>query len=1306
MDVVPFGKYDLLERIAAGGMAEVFLARTSGLAGFERRLVIKRIRDDHAKDPRFVQSFVNEARIGVHLNHPNIVQMYELGRVGEAWFIAMEHLHGRDLSRLRKAVDALGERLPAPVAVRMVADVCRALSYAHARTDAEGRPLGLVHRDVSPHNVVVTFTGEVKLVDFGIARLMLDSDPPGAAAIGGGKYAYMSPEQARGEPLDQRTDIYSAGIVLYELLVGHRLFQHPDPEEKLRRVRDAVVPDPKGEGIEIDPDLWAILIRALARDREERPSSAADLEEDLRAWLFAKRHRVERTHLARSLRRAFPEEASRGSEDLHLDRLVADLGRLQIQGTDPGGEITPSGELPGRLSRGAEEQRPVVVLMVDVDGLTSLSERVTPEVLFRHRLTLLRWLRRITDEHEGTVHAAVDDHITVFFGVPRSRSSDVRRALACALQLVREVRDLRGQGLDLDLCIGVHAGEVTLRSGRRRSRYVAKGNTTRLARRLSAIADHGQVLASQRVVEAVEGEFDLRRGPAVPNRGDAPPLPSWEVRRTYSGLRRRGRGSWVARGTELAVVQDALRRLQQGRGSSLAFVGDAGSGKSRLLRELRELALRRSLPFHGVHVSALAATRPHELLRDLLASIVGEESDASRADLLAGVERLSELALPDHHVKALRRLIGASSRSQVDRDAAWRAIQAILRRLARSTPLVLALDDAHYLPDSTLPTFLAWLERLSELPILILVAHRPPLPEGLAALVTQVGFPPMGRAQLRRMARELLGVSRLDEGLVDLLVQTTEGNPRYLEEVVKHLASGQRLLVEHDIARLRPGVAVELPHTLQALITARIDALDPAARGALRLAAVAGDPFSEALLADAAGLDDPTPLVQELAAHNLVSRIHGTADDWRLSSELVRSAALRGTMGAQRTDYHRLIAGALERRSDDLDTVATVLMEHCAAGGRLVDAARYAFRAGQAHERAQAYEAARDSYGRGLELVERIPDGPDSFDAKVQGDAMLHLHLGRMQLLLGEPRRGQRALGMALEVASEHGLPWVEIRAHLALGRHHQQRGALSLARAHIDQAMALRRLDDDPAVERETLEAAAHLAQDEARFEEARRLWEQARDLAGSDAAAAASCALGLANLHIHHDNASAIPLLEEALRLSRLAGDRILEGRALNNLGLVHLAEDRPDDALHCFRTSLQLRAAVGYQRGIVINEHNIAEVHFRRGDESKAAMGFARSRELADRIGWPRGVAINDVFLRYLEGGSVEAIAHAADHARSLGERECFVAGRCLMARRMVEEGRPGEARALVDALIAGGDGPGFPKLVHCLAPELPA
>src|SRR5690606_18698970 len=176
------------------------------------------------------------------------------------------------------------------------------------------RLLGLVHQDVSPHNVLVTFEGEVKLVDFGIARLIHTAEgqaahPEGRRRPGGGKYAYMSPEQALGLPVDHRTDVFSAGILLWELIVGHRLYQHDDPTEKLRLVQQAVIPDPRDEGVAIDDRLWGILARALAADREDRHPTAAIFEEDLRAWLFESRHRVDRGDLAALMAQAFPEAA-------------------------------------------------------------------------------------------------------------------------------------------------------------------------------------------------------------------------------------------------------------------------------------------------------------------------------------------------------------------------------------------------------------------------------------------------------------------------------------------------------------------------------------------------------------------------------------------------------------------------------------------------------------------------------------------------------------------------------------------------------------------------------------------------------------------------------------------------------------------------------------------------------------------------------------------------------------------------------------------------------------------------------------
>ena len=1286
MDATPFGKYELLERIAAGGMAEVFLARATGLAGFERRLVIKRIRDEHARDPRFVQSFVNEARIGVHLDHPNIVKVYELGRVGEAWYIAMEHLHGRDLTRLRKAVGGRGERIPPPVAVRMVADVCRALAYAHTRYTADGEPLGLVHRDVSPHNVVVTFSGEVKLVDFGIARLMHDRAPAeGERRIGGGKYAYMSPEQARGEALDHRSDLFSAGIVLWELLVGHRLFQHADPAEKLRRVREAVIPHPAEEGVPIDDGLWAILSRALARDLEVRYAAAADLEEDLRAWLFATRERVERHHLAQVLQTAFPEEASR-TGDLHLHRLVADLGRLEVRGGDRGSmESTtsptgPDAVLPGLLPAPVGERRSVVVVIVDVDGLTDLSTRLRPEALFLRKLQLLRWVRRVVDTYGGLIQSTVDDHITVLFGVPRARADDLARALQCALELARDVGSLRAKGMALELCIGVHTGEVTVGQGGRRARvrYVARGDTTRLARRLSGVADHGQVLASQRVVERVEGQFDLRRGPDVHSRGGAAPLPSWQVRRRQSGLSTSHDGAWVRRGPELAVMRDALLELSHGRGATVALVGDIGSGKSRFLREIRDLASRRGLAFHAVRCSPLGAQRPLEPLRDLVISLLGEEPDAPVSQLVRAAQPLEELGVAPRDREVLLAMLGVRVRHMPARTETWQAVRRLVRALTHSRSLIVALDDAHHLSSYAASGLARMAEVLQRVPVCILIAHEGALPEPLAPLVREVSFGPMSAAQVQVLVRRLLGARTVADELVEMLHRTCEGNPLYVEEVLKYLQRAGQLAIAEGHVRCQ-AEELALPPSLAALISVRIDGLDAAAKGALQLAAVAGATFSEALLADAAGLDDPTPLIQELAARNLVVRVPGTTDDWQLASGLVREAALRGTLGVQRRDYHRLIAAAIERQADDLEPWAEELMVHCAEGGRDVDAARYAFKAGQLLEREQELERAASVYEQGLTYVQRI-ESSDDYDAKVQGDAMLRLRLGVVRLLLGRAARGQAALQLSLDIAAEAGLPWIEVRAHIALGRHYLQKGPRTLARAHLDQAMALLRLEDDDELEREALEAAAALAFDEGRDDDATRLWQQAMATAKHDPITMARCLLGLATRTIragHLDQAE--PLLAQALANARRAGDRILEGRVLNNQGLLHSWREDHDRALEFYRAALELRQSIGYTRGVAVNQHNLGDVHLRRGDRVRAAGAFARSRDLAQSLGWASLVTLNDIYLAYLGSDTLQPILDATAKARALDDAEGVTAGGWLAGRWLAEHDDLDAARA---------------------------
>jgi serine/threonine protein kinase len=310
----PFGKYVLTERIGAGGMAEIFRATAFGVEGFTKEVCIKRILPTLSSDETFIKMFIDEAKIAVTLHHANVVQVFDLGRIGEHYFIAMELIHGRDLLQIINACRSEKKRIPVPIALAILAEVCKGLDYAH-RVKVEGRPLGLIHRDVSPSNILVSWEGEVKVGDFGIAKAASIKDEKTATGTMKGKYGYMSPEQVRGEHIDQRSDIFACGILMYESLVGNRLFKGETDLETLERVRAAKIdPIPSAVNKKVSPEVERIVLKALALNPADRYQTAGELHDVLADCLFAMGKRVDSKGLADFMHHLFAEEIRQEEE--------------------------------------------------------------------------------------------------------------------------------------------------------------------------------------------------------------------------------------------------------------------------------------------------------------------------------------------------------------------------------------------------------------------------------------------------------------------------------------------------------------------------------------------------------------------------------------------------------------------------------------------------------------------------------------------------------------------------------------------------------------------------------------------------------------------------------------------------------------------------------------------------------------------------------------------------------------------------------------------------------------------------------
>jgi len=313
-DPVSFGKYGLLGLIARGGMAEVYRARYREEDPPRRLLAIKVMRPQLAREARFVDMFNREGQLAMLLRNRCIVETMEIGRIEGRHYIAMEYIGGRDLTQVLRRCQETNQRIPVPHAVYIAARIAEGLAFAHALTDADGRPLNIVNRDVSPSNVRLSYDGDVKLLDFGIAQAQMKF----TSEIGvlKGKFSYMSPEQIRGMPLDARTDVFSTGIILHEMLTTEKLFRGDTEFALMEKVRKAEVPPPSNFNRRVTPELDAIVFKALARDVADRYQSAAELARDLDGLIEG--YRFDPKELRQFMRQMFRKEYAKEKEETQL----------------------------------------------------------------------------------------------------------------------------------------------------------------------------------------------------------------------------------------------------------------------------------------------------------------------------------------------------------------------------------------------------------------------------------------------------------------------------------------------------------------------------------------------------------------------------------------------------------------------------------------------------------------------------------------------------------------------------------------------------------------------------------------------------------------------------------------------------------------------------------------------------------------------------------------------------------------------------------------------------------------------------
>lgn len=597
------GRYSVLRRLGIGGMAEVFLARSRGAEGVDKHLVAKRILPDYAENPHFRAMFVDEARVALRLNHPNIVQVYGFESDGPTLLLIMEHVDGPDLGLLVNTLAHAGETVPPPLVAYILREVARGMHYAHERLDEQGRPLEIVHRDVSPNNVLLSYEGAVKLGDFGIARVRTASfENPGTVR---GKFGYMAPEQARGEPVDRRADIYSLGVLLAELLAGRTLFhdvaQGPDV---LERVREGRVPDPATMLHDAPESLRAIAVRAMKVERDERFPTARDVVHALSHYLHGLDAPADAGALEHFLLRVMPpKHASVPPPSGRPPPMPSLAGAPSV--TVPGKARTPPRPLPAQnlVTLPAMLMPNVPAPRVPlVDTAAVIRERVHVAVV-AGRLTmpmsapparaLVHLIGELAFKADATLEWTRDDAFVLVIGVLRPHVDDALRAARLALEIVDAARSLATDLLDAnDEAVGVMLGMARGVAGCARDAegtmlsYELVDDAAPLASSLAAAARAGEALVAGGLYRIVRRAFVLREYASKSGPSGVRAFALERARSRTERDRTSESQGWrlLGRETPLRELRNALVGASVTRlGRAALVTGELGIGKTTLL---------------------------------------------------------------------------------------------------------------------------------------------------------------------------------------------------------------------------------------------------------------------------------------------------------------------------------------------------------------------------------------------------------------------------------------------------------------------------------------------------------------------------------------------------------------------------------------------------------------------------------------------------------------------------------------------------------------------------------------------------
>jgi eukaryotic-like serine/threonine-protein kinase len=1262
-------QFEIVRRLGAGGMAEVFLAKKRGAEGTYKVVVVKRILPSFTTSRRFRSMFIDEAQLATRLNHPNVVQVYEFSNEAEEGHIlAMEYVEGCDLGHLMSAAKAKDTRIAPWLAAWIIAETAKGLHYAHEKRDDGGVPLEIVHRDVSPQNVLLSFEGVVKIADFGIASARLVVEEQGVLK---GKFGYMSPEQARGERVDRRSDLYSLGVILWECLAGRPLHGGLGGEALLDIVRSGKIEPPSTYVRDIPEELETIVLKLLSPRPEDRPATGRDVAGAIGRAALTRQELIDGSSLETTIAQLVPREAGEGRaaseappEEQHRTQAAApaalsnpDGPRTPRSRSTPPRKSSPPGPSGSRRPE-AREVRHVAIVTLRLAPQERLDEgkrRALVRALERSRAMLgdmaykrgMRWVW--TSDLEARAIAglgpkpakaasdaawlAVETHEAIE-GIREDLPSPVAASLAIVRGIASGTRDPEGNLVRYVLHEPVtYLADVLSRATPVRATWVA-GGVYRLVRRDFRWGD--------------APTLELQSGEAAPVQNLPPSMRIYALERSLSREEKtddqaNAQSDLVGRDAEKAELHGAYHAAvhgQHGQVTVRSVVGELGIGKTALVATfLSELPPNARLV--RAECTPVRIEVPYSTLADLIRDAIGATGDESYHEMALLIARAGGgSADGDESNPMVARLAEIAANQQSppsdDEDAHYRkkllvsGVRHLVAAIALEQPLVLAVEGLQWADKPTLDLLAELLKVPDPLPVLCVLVTRPE--ERIAQLLegkVRIELQPLSSEEQIRLVETRLSVREGVRQVCAELMPRVGGNPFYLLEMIDALLERGVLEIRED-AIVRPHGAdldsMGLPSTLEQLLADRIQELPGPEHVVVDWLAIAGGPLGLADLSDlhrnAARDEASSPgrsllrasedAIMRLCARGLCDR-KGDVLDFR--HPLTRDVAYAALDSTTRGRMHRALGEHLAETSLARGVSAAIVARHFAKGDDTERAADFYIEAADAARAAYQTPLATRYYLRAAQfLAEDDPRG-----------LSVHEALEAIFRMLGRRRERVRHLEALRRTAKLLGTQRAACLALLRTARYDLDEGRLSHGLPVAKKAAALAHASLHPLHEIEAEELVSELS---------RELGDVQGALAASDRALAACNPKVNAGIppRVRADVlrtrgvllrrvgrvTEAVEAYAEAIGVFRRVNARRQEARAKNALSYAMFVQGRYEDAIALALESIRIDLSIGGRFQLAKTLTNIGQSYARLGDIPRAQAYLKRARDAHERYG----------------------------------------------------------------------------------------